>query len=703
MNLDPLLGASQGNLPPEAGFGGYNAFSHSQNQQTLGSNTPTSYDESSSSGHLTRRNPMQNETAVTASHLAGDGIQGYVQESYHTPQTHAPLLDNNLPNDSGGMERGGNRTQMSENYNVDSGIPIDPRLHQTGPAGAPSQEQLLRRAKEAARSLSTGHGNNQQYGPPMPFSPAGPAPNCPGGIYHGQMQGMSLPHPSQVTPGSSGYQFPTQNVSITSLSPNNFPPGSMIPTTSPGNPLQAPLPTTPAFSGPVNALPNSLASVSHGGRLLKISRLPHRPYTEDDFKGIRIGGKRMTTKVRGEWDAETKANHYPFFLKYHGRPKYQASEDKHANFKKRSAAARALSPDDKVLLLDFIKANKYWCKHKKLPNPPNVQLVFEGSDGNESDAEDELPDPDETNGEEEEMSNSGIAQIIGPQQYVHASHDVKEFVNFQQLNTFLIRQNLPSLLDLANQHLERIGHPKVRLSKKSGPASSSSPSNSSAPGEMTQVASQNYGRPNTNFKIADNGVNNYGPTSNTASQHNLTHSMTPTAPDDSLLSVPQSVKSGKRKDVENELHSRVAEDSVPSAKKVRSSNAFMGQVANSNAQHQNHAASGELSASNSEYMNNLVATYGAEEVFKAYRASDVQNHPASRDNLAGDHQHVSAYAWESGETPAVGSPCPFQQDDATINSEGYFDHGPIGSLDKSVTDWEQAFMADPSRNDDSSY
>ena len=585
MNLDPRLGTSEGNSLPQPDLGLFNSNSHNRNQQTLRANTQPAYEEGTSGGHLTTEHPAHSHKPVTGEHFGGENYQGHFAASHYPSQSRATRLDNNYSNDNSSMDHGGNQLpHMSENSAMDPKVLIDPHVGRIGPAGKQLGEQAVSYADESASSWSL--ARDQQHGISLPTYSAVPTPSLGERISSGPVQfagmGGGIPHPAQFVANHPALQYAPQNMQLSSLPSNNSPHKHIAPKTPRPNFHQTPLQNVPTLSGRINPLSASSGSVSHGARKLKISRYPHRPYTEDDFKGIRKGGKRM---LNGEWDAETKGNHYPSFLVYHGRPEFQPSQDKNANFKKRTSEAKSLSPNDKLLLLDFVKANKYWRKHKRLPNYPNfVMIAPGGNDDNASDVEDELPDPDEIDAVEEEMLTSAIqtsiqdtttqgkhalnearGQIEGTPlgqpnrpNNVQASQAItKEFVNLQQINRFLVKENLPSLLDLANHHLQSIGRSPVRLmSKKSSPNSSSSLSKSSASAEMTEFKSQEYEQPHTAIQATHSADRDYGPASDVGSEHellgDLEEALMTTVPTDSSNFDPPSIKSRKRKAVGNE-------------------------------------------------------------------------------------------------------------------------------------------------------
>jgi hypothetical protein len=113
---------------------------------------------------------------------------------------------------------------------------------------------------------------------------------------------------------------------------------------------------------------------------------PLRPFTAEDFRGIRIGGG--TYEKDGGWNKLTRVNHYDYFLRYHGRPALPNAPPTLSNFKQRSLIIDNLTPTDEKLLDDFIDAAKYWASTGQ-PNRPSAakapaNIEGEGEDENKN-------------------------------------------------------------------------------------------------------------------------------------------------------------------------------------------------------------------------------------------------------------------------------------------------------------------------------
>ncbi|PMD41567.1 hypothetical protein L207DRAFT_528178 [Hyaloscypha variabilis F] len=417
--------------------------------------------------------------------------------------------------------------------------------------------------------------------------------------FQGIVVDMGNMHPATLNPHSSPNRVSTPNTAMslpTSFPSNASQYGSNTPSVHQSSSHQQPIQIATAVSQPVNPVSTPLTSGASGGKKLKISRHAPYPYTEANFIGIRRGGKRMTHKSPGEWNAEAKANHYPFFLAYHGRPAYQPATTSNQDYINRSRAAKALSMQDKALLLDFIRANKYWCKHKKLPNPPNVVLVSAGNEGDASDVEDELPDPDETDGDGEDdakgapseegapsMNRGSVAQLSAGRCQSHREARTHHnqilgspaFPNLEALDEYLLREGHPSALELVNQFLESKNRPIVRLIKA---VATPSPSSSSSASSNTRSAASQY-HVETNMTtgtavLSENGfgaserdaafvavpdVTNYSPNDDSSAGLGISGS-----------SRPCSANLGKRNSVDYENGDHVSGVLGPVTKKIRS-------------------------------------------------------------------------------------------------------------------------------------
>ncbi|KAE9373372.1 hypothetical protein N431DRAFT_465667 [Stipitochalara longipes BDJ] len=644
LSLNLQIDAGENNYLEQFEYGLLNQPSQGPNPQTLNSYQPTIYDEDFFSIDLMNVNSAQNQTFETGGHLNYSPLQSPHKEIHPTSETYGPHFDNNFDFDSHSMYSGGNHsTQANGNFAMDLSSAIDPVLNQMGLQSGLAQRSTGQHSSShrrgTSRNVSTKHNNNQQYDVLLQSTRRARVPPTSFGQYqfdqvHGMEMGMGMGmdnmHSTVFNPNSPTFRGYLPNVPIYPHPSNNFQPDQKTPIFSQANPHRPSVPNNTTVSRPVNLATTSLNSSSRGGRKLKISRQAPRAYTEAHFKGIRIGGHRMTHKRPGEWNQEAKANHYPFFLAYHGRAAYQPSQDSRKDYIDRSRGVKALSKSDQILLLDFIRANKYWCKHKKLPNPPNVVLVPVGQDGDESDVEYELPDPDETDGEEDELSDSGghvsmqnmnahgkrsrvdeeedvegnpPAQVGRPKKRVPAARASVNslqtrrelqnrldktkispaFPDLEAINNYLLREGLPSLLELANQHLESIARPTVRLINKI--STSASPTISLTAGNLKPVASQNHNEPNIAAGIADIGAIGFDEASDAAvaSQSEFSNyspvDMTTALLGDASSSVYQTANSGKRKIIANENQYLVARVSGLATKKLRSSSAVMGEVA----------------------------------------------------------------------------------------------------------------------------
>jgi hypothetical protein len=265
---------------------------------------------------------------------------------------------------------------------------------------------------------------------------------------------------------------------------------------------------------------SSKKTVARTKKPLAILSRPYRPYKCQDFAGCGMSGKK---KDDGNWDINTEQNHYEAFLKYHGRPALPAPVGR-TPFTHRTETIKALSASDRKLLMDFVKAEKFWREYKELPNPPNV--AYTSSEEEEYESRYEY----ESIGEEEHKSGSvdksgkqqmtaskkrsrdhekmestevpaalqdtrpikkirtnqrpretpQIPQKAKTQQLMRNGNAKLAFGSLKAVDEHMAREGHPSLLELANEHLASKGRRIVRLTCSLGTASPSSGSTTSS-------------------------------------------------------------------------------------------------------------------------------------------------------------------------------------------------------------------------------
>jgi hypothetical protein len=263
---------------------------------------------------------------------------------------------------------------------------------------------------------------------------------------------------------------------------------------------------TPAAAAPQQqqrVQQSSKKAVAQTQKPLMILSRPYRPYNSQDFAGCGTSGRK---KEDGNWDVNTEQNHYEAFLKYHGRPALPAPVGR-TPFTQRTDTIKSLSASDRKLLMDFVKAEKFWREYKELPNPPNVAYTSSEEEGYASRYEDESID--------EEEHKSGSADKSGKQQMTASKkrsrdHEKMEstevpaatqdtrpikkirtnqlpretpyitqeaktqqlmcngkaklaFGSLKAVDEHMAREGHPSLLELVNEHLASKGRRTIRL------------------------------------------------------------------------------------------------------------------------------------------------------------------------------------------------------------------------------------------------
>ena len=248
---------------------------------------------------------------------------------------------------------------------------------------------------------------------------------------------------------------------------------------------------------------SSEKTVARTKKPLTILSRPYRPYNCQDFAGC---GKSGRKKEDGNWDINTEQNHYEAFLKYHGRQALPAPVGK-TPFTQRTETIKALSASDRKLLMDFVKAERFWREYKELPNPPNVAYTSSEEEGYESRYEDESIDEEEH--ESDSVDKSGKQRMTASKKRfrddekmestevpvaTHNTRPIKKirtnqlptetpqipqkektqqpmrnrkaklaFGSLKAVDEHMAREGHPSLLELANEHLASKGRRTIRL------------------------------------------------------------------------------------------------------------------------------------------------------------------------------------------------------------------------------------------------
>jgi hypothetical protein len=242
--------------------------------------------------------------------------------------------------------------------------------------------------------------------------------------------------------------------------------------------------------------------------------------------------KAIGKKKSGDWNMETEANHLQHFLRYHGRTALSDAPAGKSEYQHRADSVRALSDLDRALLMQFVLAHKYWLENRKrkLPNPPYVQyspIHPTGDDENEldhqNDGDGSYPQDDETESGDHHKTNDqeGIDmesirdQQITPSKKTSPGHEKVEptklpvatkdthpikkirtntlprglpqfsqkgktqqpmdvrkpklaFGSLTAVDEHMAREGLPSLLELANEHLASKGRRTIQLTGSLG-------------------------------------------------------------------------------------------------------------------------------------------------------------------------------------------------------------------------------------------
>jgi len=210
--------------------------------------------------------------------------------------------------------------------------------------------------------------------------------------------------------------------------------------------------------------------------------IPHRPYTEEDFYGIRKGGRLMEDKKT--WDVLTEINHHPAFNRVYNRPALPPNPNPKStnstgisNFKWYGDLVKALDATDRRLLQEFIVVSKHYASTGQLPPQPSTSQAINVESENEEDngvhsldyiGNHQASDSRKRSREQElDLANQpGRSQKrLRANENLQTSSREWKFSSMEEADAYLTSHGYSTVLEIANKYLLSQGHPLVCIKR----------------------------------------------------------------------------------------------------------------------------------------------------------------------------------------------------------------------------------------------